>query len=609
MSIIANLRYDRWINFAVASGVMCTAAVLTGALLVGDSMTGSLRGLTLDRLGSVDSILFAPHFIEPAVGKAEEDFEDVVYLSAAVEHNGSVCAAQILGIDAQHSNVLNGSGVEFAVNQALADKIAVEDGAELSLRFLSPQSIPPESALGRKDNLIRTTMTVRQITANSGIGRFSLKNNQQAEPLVIVPLEWLQRKLNAGGKVNAVLIKNSNAAELLPDTLASASLNNIGINITKKGGRFYITSQRLLFSAEQAAAVQKTLPDAESGLLYLVTAIKAVKNGREVPYSTVYCGETENVHWKDSTAAEAIQSESRPPIMLNRWTANDLAVQCGDEIELTWFAADNVNVTKTQKFTLTQIVDDSPSAAALVPEVKGLTDEASIAGWDPPFPFDAKKIRKTDEEYWDKHGAAPKVFVSFAAGRQLFAGRFGNVTTIISAETFHPAPGDAAVFGLNVVPVKALGLAASQGTTPFSVLFLSFSFFIIASALMLVVMLFRLSVEMKAAQIGIRLAAGWTPFSVMRLLLHEGLAISAAGSFAGVLFGILYARLMIYGLSTFWLGAVTVPFLTLHITALSLILGFTGSVFAAMLSIMFSLRKIVKTPVKRLLNGSITGLY
>ena len=49
-------------NLAVACGVAVGAAVLTGALLVGDSMRGSLRRLTLDRLGRIDEVLLADRF-------------------------------------------------------------------------------------------------------------------------------------------------------------------------------------------------------------------------------------------------------------------------------------------------------------------------------------------------------------------------------------------------------------------------------------------------------------------------------------------------------------------------------------------------------------------
>ena len=49
-------------NFAVFLGVVVGTAVLTGALLVGDSLRGSLREHTLQQLGWVEEALIAPRF-------------------------------------------------------------------------------------------------------------------------------------------------------------------------------------------------------------------------------------------------------------------------------------------------------------------------------------------------------------------------------------------------------------------------------------------------------------------------------------------------------------------------------------------------------------------
>ena len=59
-----NLFYHWRANVAVALGVMVGTAVLTGALLVGDSLRGSLRDLTLDRLGDIDHALVGDRFFQ-----------------------------------------------------------------------------------------------------------------------------------------------------------------------------------------------------------------------------------------------------------------------------------------------------------------------------------------------------------------------------------------------------------------------------------------------------------------------------------------------------------------------------------------------------------------
>ena len=58
-------------------GVVVGAAVLTGALLVGDSLRGSLRDLTLRRLGWVDDALIGGRFFreEAVEGLPAKDVE------------------------------------------------------------------------------------------------------------------------------------------------------------------------------------------------------------------------------------------------------------------------------------------------------------------------------------------------------------------------------------------------------------------------------------------------------------------------------------------------------------------------------------------------------
>ncbi|MCL2744945.1 MAG: ABC transporter permease, partial [Planctomycetaceae bacterium] len=84
-----------------------------------------------------------------------------------------------------------------------------------------------------------------------------------------------------------------------------------------------------------------------------------------------------------------------------------------------------------------------------------------------------------------------------------------------------------------------------------------------------------------------------------------GFLISTAGSFFGVLFGILYAQLMIYGLTTWWVDAVTVPFLQLHINPMSLVIGFISGVVLSVLTILWSVRGVTKVPLRTLLHGVV----
>ena len=64
-----SLRYFWPINLSVFLAIATATAVLTGALLVGDSVRGSLEELTLDRLGPTEYSLTANQFFRQSLAK------------------------------------------------------------------------------------------------------------------------------------------------------------------------------------------------------------------------------------------------------------------------------------------------------------------------------------------------------------------------------------------------------------------------------------------------------------------------------------------------------------------------------------------------------------
>ncbi len=307
----------------------------------------------------------------------------------------------------------------------------------------------------------------------------------------------------------------------------------------------------------------------------------------------------------------------------------------------------------------------------LTPQFPGITDRLTIRRWNPPFPFDEDRITDDDEEYWDQYKTAPKAFISLSDGQRLFSSRFGNVTGIRLAPdvqllplaedndtpdsqapappseqsskpesgpsttekpTKDPAPTASGpeppeelspserisehlrqaispqAVGFQFQPVKARQLQASAGTTPFEFLFLGFSMFIIASALMLVGLLFRLGVEGRARQVGIMMAAGFSVTRVRRLLITEGVFVALIGAALGIGVGIGYAWLMLAALRApqWWLNAIRAPFLELHLNAVSLALGYVLGVLTSGAVIWYSVGRLQRLSIRRLLSGQAT---
>jgi ABC-type antimicrobial peptide transport system permease subunit len=274
-------------------------------------------------------------------------------------------------------------------------------------------------------------------------------------------------------------------------------------------------------------------------------------------------------------------------------------------------------VFKLKAIVELETADGQPTPAAdpkLTPELPGVTDQRSIRDWELPFEL-VETIRQEDEDYWDKYRTTPKAFVSFATAQRLWPSRWGTISLLrLTGVESALSAGDAAkklstsinpeVLGMTFLPVKQLGLDAASGTTPFGGLFLGFSFFLIAAALMLIALLFQLGIQQRASELGTLTAVGISRKRIARLLSREGLFVAVVGASLGVAAGILYAWLMITGLRTWWLAAISTPFLELHVGWPSLIIGWLAGVILSWLTIRWSIWRIMRAPASRLLSGS-----
>jgi ABC-type lipoprotein release transport system permease subunit len=649
---------------------MAATAVLTGALVVGDSMKGSLRHLVLDRLGQIDSVLVTNHFfceqlVESLVMELADDPLTAQAYAAAIpaimlegtlenpsgQHRHRASGATVLGVVPEFWTLGQGgpknspTGSQIVLNEPLADQLQVHVGDEVILRLPQAAEVPADSPLGRKTETVRSRrFTVSEVLPAKGLGRFGLRPTQQLPLDAFAPLAALQQSLGIEDKANAILVVGREVADRqdLPIAKCEARLreylfpkvSDYGLSIRKTDrGYFNITGDRMVLEPAVADAVLKQLANLhpQPVFTYLANYIRTADGRGNIPYSTVAALDfTDEPRLGPllNLQGQPIEPLSDDEIVLNSWAADDLAAQGfpvrpGDTIELTYFEPESTHgrvVETSHRFKLKDIAEFSGPAddRDFTPEVKGVTDEASIADWNPPFPFDSSRVRSTpphneDDRYWREHRATPKAFVNLSTGRRLWSSRFGNMTSIrippadeVTEKTLAQKIEKAlnpTKPGFQFLPVKRLSLAAATGTTPFSVLFLCFSAFIIVAALLLIALLFKLSVETRAAELGIILAVGLRRSIARRVLLIEGAYVAIMGSLAGVLVGVLYAWLILLGLRTWWLGAISTPFLRLYVNPYSIMYGFLIGVFVSLATIAWSLRQTRRTSVRRLLAG------
>ncbi|MCH8923977.1 MAG: ABC transporter permease, partial [Planctomycetes bacterium] len=396
---------------------------------------------------------------------------------------------------------------------------------------------------------------------------------------------------------------------------------------------FSLTSDQMLLppGVEEAAVTSQADKHVQPVLTYLANKI-AGGSGRAdgIPYSTITAIDAvASIGPPIDKAGQPVTALADNEIVLNSWAAEQLNVSSDDEgieIAVTYFEPESTHgATKeaVAKFKLRAIVKladagDPPTRANdpnLTPRVKGFTDEKSIDDWDPPFPYDKKRIKDADDKYWTDYSTTPKAFVSLSAGQKLWGSRFGQTTSVRIAQTDgmdakdlqRQIEGnlDPTTAGFLFQPVKRRGLDAAGGSTPFDVLFLMFSFFIIGSALMLVLLLFRLGIDQRASEIGILLAAGLRRKRVGRLLIAEGSLVAGAGGLVGVVIGVGYAWLLIAALTSehLWRAAISTPFLKLYVDWRMLVIGFLCGFAVSVATIAWALRRLSKLPVRGLLAG------
>ncbi len=343
-------------------------------------------------------------------------------------------------------------------------------------------------------------------------------------------------------------------------------------------------------------------------LTYLVNLIRAGE--RAAPYSMV-----------TATGAPWVPADmTDDEILVNEWLAEDLKVRVGDRVELSYYLADSGSqlIERTNSFRVRGVVPLKGLHAdrTLMPEFPGIAKAESTHDWDAGFKL-THKIRDQDETYWKQHRGTPKAFITLAAGQKMWSNRFGNLTAIrwlvptntspeslrASIESNTRANLDPEDVGLKLEPVRERALAAANQGQDFGQLFLGFSFFLIGAALILMAMLFQFGVEQRASEIGTLLALGFQPSQVRRLLLAEGVVLSALGAVLGVAGGIAYAKGMLWGLSTIWRNAVGASPLRYHAEPMTLVIGAVAGTAVAALVIWYGLRKQVRQPARVLLAG------
>jgi putative ABC transport system permease protein len=718
--LLRNLFYHWRGNLAVFLGVAVGTAVLTGALLVGDSLHGSLRDRVLRQLGWVDHALVSGWFVREEIGNpvrlGVERAAPVIILRGAISTAAPEGEAEdlravrrvpgvtVLGVtDAfwpkgsvpVDPRFWQSDRGEVVLNAALARELGVTEGGTVALHLQKLSAVPRETLLGRRDAgevLDDWRVTVHTVL-DGGLSEFSLTPSPATVPRnVFVPLPALQKHLQEGHRINALLTAGTESEEglqehfhkaldwsdwrlelydpairlrdlfsrfdrnkdnrLTPDEwrqrvpgylVSAADRNHDGVLtvhevsdfLHKERGYIDLESRDMLLSPPVAdaalAAARDTGLTAAPTLVYLANGISDGKNS--IPYSVVAALDPGLPPPLGPFLPPGVEELKDDQIVLADWKESPLHTKPGDRITLTYFKPEDQDQPPTPggggelreqsaTFTLAGLIPLQGVAADpdLAPAFPGITDKLDIRNWDPPFPYHNERVKPRDERYWEEYRTTPKAYVTLAAGQKLWGSRFGNLTSIRLAvppgvdlskarNRFqqvllrHLSPEKA---GMVFDPVRRRGLEASAGFFDFGWLFLGFSGFLIAAALLLVGLLFRLNLDRRAAEVGVLLATGYRRGSVGRLLLGEGAVLAALGGLVGLALAVGYAWVLLDLLRTWWRGALDQSFLSLHAGAdawRSYVSGYLATFIVSVLTIAWAVLVLGRVAPRALLSG------
>lgn len=642
-----SLRYYWRTNIAVVLGVATAVSVLAGALLVGDSVRGSLRDLVLGRLGKTDQVIASPSLFSEQLAQnlaTQPEFTAgfagvtpliVAQAMVTAQNDGRhVAQARVYGVDDRFWQFHRVSGVsgpadrEAFLSPALARQLASKEDESVLVRVQRPSDIPLESLHGQRDKLGRSLrLRVARVLPADSLGEFSLEAQQGDVAAVFVPLARLQDDLEIPSRVNTLLVSTglsppADAPGALRTLLRrQATLDDVGLSVESidSAGVLAVGSAAGILDDAHARTVTSALDgsgmQASPLFTYLANSLRI--GDREVPYSLVTALDLNTIQ----PASARPSGSSSDAIVLNDWAASELQAHVGDPLTMEYYAWEEPGrlVTKTAILTVGGIVPIDRGDRKMAPAYPGITDSPTLDDWDPPFPVDLRRIRKVDEAYWETYRTTPKAFVPLDVGQRLWQTRYGAMTSIrIKPSEGQPlkeahdvleqrlrVTADPLALGLSVIDVRAQSLSASRGATDFGEYFVYFSFFIVVSALVLVVLFFKLGIEQRVREVGLLRAVGFRPSGVRWLFLQEGLLLAIAGSVLGIGGALGYSWLMMLGLRSWWVDAVGTTALTLHVSPASLAGGAIAGVLAAVGCIWWTLRSLSAITERSLLMGTL----
>lgn len=604
--IIRSIAYYRKQHMGVFTAVILATAVLTGALIVGDSVVKSLQQLVETRLGKANYVLYTgDRYLTVDLGKKlnselNEEVSSVLLLQTIAintDKNLRKNNVSVIGIDENFRNLGSTSLPEISINEViisenLAGALSVNIGDNILLRINNTGLIPVNAPFADNSNpYITQRVIIKDIANDDMLGRFSLRNDQKPPYNIFINWSTLSSKTELSGKISCILVKD---VETDPEIILNKvfSIEDAGLirKINDIEGYVDLTSDQIFINDNIAGKVPHS-NGSKQILTYFTNQI--IKKDRSTPYSFVSAV-------SDNFFTTLIENNH---IVINRWLANDLDAKIGDTLSLKYYQINRLHniIEKEASFIVFDIIttENNEYYRSLMPNFPGLSNAESCGDWESEIPIDLTLIRDKDEQYWDDFKGIPKAFISLEAGQELWKNSYGGLTLLrygiddtAFVNNIKILPKD---LGYSFINMKKNGIEAASNGVDFGQLFLSLSFFIIFSSVLLIILILNLNLQNRKFEIGILMSLGLSNNSIFKFRLIETMVIIIPGAIIGGLLGIYYNDLVIYALNSVWNDALHADMINVYVKPATVITGIISGMIISVISVFFSISRSVRT--------------
>ncbi|MDA3823466.1 MAG: ABC transporter permease, partial [Bacteroidales bacterium] len=615
--IIKSLLHYRKRNFLLALGFAISTAVLTGALIVGDSVQYSLNRIVEQRLGSITMIMKSgdrffteelSNDIRSGLSKPVSGLLAVDGMAVADGGQLRINKVNVFGTDryfdefaGQKEYYSNLSNDTVIISSNLAERLNLVVGDEFLLRMTKASLVPLNAPfVSDEDNIVSLRVTISAIAGLDELGAFNVQNSQTAPFNIFISAARLRDLMDFGNRSNMLLVSDENleASDLKELVKRNWTPDDAGLKLRydDKLKLFDIKSDRVFIDDAVATGLRNANLDGIPNLTYFINSIS---NGeKSTPYSFI------------STLPEDEIGDHE--IVINKWLADDLNAKPGDKISISYFVVGPLRELDVARdsFTVIKIVPLKGFFADknLMPDIPGMSDAGNCRDWEAGVPITLDEIRDEDEDYWTVYKGTPKAFISLITAEQLWKNRFGTFTSFrVNAEEVDleqisysiMSALDPIALGFEFQPVLSQASYAAENGVDFSELFGGLSFFLLAGAIILAILLFRLNLEERKEHIETLSAMGIPFRKIRRIIANESIIVALIGGLIGMGLAILYNRLVFHALNSIWVDIVRTSMLEVNIKILTLLMGFIISITIAWIVIYFTLKKFLKKTVSR----------